>query len=78
MSYRFNPFTGNLDLVEDQGGGSGFTPEDGSKDNPFTTLNVKKVLDSNFHVIKANYENIVTRIQVIDGILIVEGVNTIL
>lgn len=59
------------------GSGSG-TTEDGTQTNPFTTLNVKKVPENKFHLIKENHENIVSRIQIIEGVLIVDGVNTIL
>lgn len=59
-------------------GGSGGSSEDGTAANPFTSLNVKRVPDGIFHKIKENYENVVTRIQVIEGVLIVDGVNTIL
>lgn len=75
MGYKFNPFTGKLDYFETSEAGS---VEDGTISNPYTSLNVKKVDDGIYHKIKNNLESVVTKYQVIDGILVVDGVNTIL
>lgn len=57
---------------------SGGSAEDGSALNPFTTLNVKRIPENIFHAVKENHENVVSRIQIIEGVFIVNGVNTIL
>lgn len=75
MGYKFNVFTGTLDLVKSQAAGS---IEDGSLTNPFTSLNFKQIRSGLYYKINEDLENVVTRIQIIDGILIVDGVNTVL
>lgn len=51
---------------------------DGSAASPLKLLNIKKVPAGKFFLVPENNENVVTRIQVIEGVLIVDGVNTIL
>jgi hypothetical protein len=60
------------------GSGGGSNPEDGSAQFPFTGLNFKHVKPDKFYLIKDDLESVVTRSQTIDGILIIDGVNTIL
>jgi hypothetical protein len=61
------------------GGGSGSGGNgNGTESSPYTSLNVKRVRSGIFHRIPEDYENVVTREQVVEGILIVDGVNTIL
>ncbi len=50
----------------------------GTSASPFTELNVKRVPISIYHKIKENYENVVSNQQFVDGVLIIDGVNTIL
>jgi hypothetical protein len=51
---------------------------DGTQDNPFVDLNVKRIPINVYHKIKENRQNIVTETQFIDGVLIIDGVNTVL
>lgn len=62
--------------VGGQGGGGGFGT--GTEDDPFTLLNIKIARENLFYKIGADYENVVTNTQTIDGVLINDGVNTIL
>ena len=78
MSWKFNPFTGTLDRVGAGSSSGGSGVGDGTESNPFILLNVKKVESGMFHKIGANLESVVTRSQQVDGVLIVEGVNTVL
>jgi hypothetical protein len=52
--------------------------EDGSSLKPYTPLNIKHAQVDKFYLIKEGLESVVTRIQKIDGILVVQGVNTVL
>ncbi len=70
----FNIFTGNFDFV----GSSSVSVEDGSQSNSFTSLNIKNAKNSFFYKIKDDLENVVTRFQKVDGVLIIDGVNTVL
>jgi len=54
------------------------SPPDGSISNPFTDLNVKRVPINIYHKIKENRQNVVTQTQFVDGVIIIDGVNTIL
>lgn len=56
----------------------GSTEPDGSQSNPFVDLNVKRVPINIYHKIKENRQNVVTQTQFIDGVLIIDGVNTVL
>jgi hypothetical protein len=62
------------DTIRGAGSGSG----SGTLLNPFTGLNFKKIAVSKYYLIKEDLENIVTRTQIIDGVLTIDGVNTIL
>ncbi len=71
------------DIVEVSSGGMQGAKGDsdngtGTELDPYVLLNVKKVAANKFHLIKENLESVVTSSQIIDGVLIVEGVNTIL
>lgn len=76
MSYKlkYNPFTGRLDWVTTPSvsGGSGTSAD------PYTDLNVKIIRSGFYYLIGADLESIVTGIQTIDGVLTVDGENTIL
>ena len=54
------------------GGGSGISSD------PFTELNIKIALPTFYYLIKSHLENVVTVSQVVDGVLTIDGVNTIL
>jgi hypothetical protein len=60
-----------------RGAGSG-SLGDGSLLNPFTLLNIKNVRSGFYYKIGSDLESVVTREQTISGILIIDGVNTIL
>lgn len=72
---KFNIFTGNFDFFGSSEGGQS---EDGSISNSYTSLNIKHALENKFYLIKSDLESVVTRQQVIEGVLIIDGVNTIL
>jgi hypothetical protein len=73
MSYVYNPLKIiGLDRTSEP------VVEDGSISNPLTDLNVKRVPINIYHKIKENRQNIVTETQFVDGVLIIDGVNTIL
>ena len=76
MSLKFNPLV-HIGLERTSTSGAAVT-EDGSITNPFTDLNVKKVPTGIYHLIKENRESVVTRTQTVDGVLTIDGVNTIL
>ena len=50
----------------------------GTEADPFTDLNVKRVPINIYHKIKENRQNVVTKTQFVDGVIIIDGVNTIL
>ena len=62
----------------DLGGGGTATAPDGSALNPYIHLNFKKLDAEKHYLIGRNLESIVTRIQTIDGVLVIDGVNTVL
>lgn len=51
---------------------------DGTQSNPFFLLNIKIVPNNIYHLVKQNFENVVASTQTINGILVVDGVNTVL
>ena len=71
----FNILTGNFDFVGSSEAGA---VEDGTVGLPYTSLNIKRCLENKFYLIKSDLESVVTRQQTIDGILIIDGVNTVL
>lgn len=76
MSLKFNPFTGTFDFVSSTSAGSGTGV--GTLSDPYVLLNVKNVPDGKYHLIGENLESVVTENQTVTGVLIVDGVNTIL
>lgn len=73
-----NHYFGGGTSVQGGGGGSASTLGDGSESNPFSLLNIKYARAGLFYKIGEDYENVVTNTQTIDGVLITDGVNTIL
>jgi hypothetical protein len=68
MAFKFNPFTGTLDYYEK----STLPPSQESHFNFYQVDAIDTV------TVKAGQENVITSPQIIDGILIIDGRNTVI